>query len=119
MPFAPKTIDGIVDPNINIAGRPTGKKTNRELREEALGSVKRKLTPQLKKSMGVMIELMMDSTVKPEVRAKIAKDIIDFELKVLVELYGKPEVDQSAEGKRVEEKAPVVNLKMVEKENKN
>lgn len=115
MPFAPDKLDGSRDPNINRNGRPKLGLTNREMRENALASIGRKLTPNVKNSVQVLLELMNDKSIKAEVRSKIALEIIALQMKTIDALHGKIEPVAEAEAVKTEPMGAVVSFTVVPK----
>lgn len=113
MPFQPDK-PGYRDEKINRDGRPVREKSNRERRQESLASFFRKVKPNLKLSVQTLTTICDDPKIKPEVRLQAAKLLLDYQLKLTTELYGKIEPEADAPGVEIPEAASVLSFTMVD-----
>ena len=101
-------VDGQVDPNINVAGRPksTGEiLTNRKIKEKELLNLLRKLKPHVAASISTASNIMGSKDASDQNRLKASVVILKAYTDLVGEVYGEDEEDNNEEN-TVEEVQP-------------
>lgn len=100
MPFQPKSaLGGKTDPNINRQGRikPATSKTNRQLREQELLTLLRKLKPHVAEAIKAAVDIMGNKEALDHNKLKAATIILDQYKDVMTKVYDKDYDDEGNE----------------------
>lgn len=108
-----KTKDGVIDPRINTLGRPkqTRKLTRREIKENELMSILRKIKPHLSDSIMTAAKIMKNDVSTDGNRLKAAVILLNAYKEIVQDVYNG---EDNEEGNEVQDSAPVFSLKVVE-----
>ena len=111
-----KSVNGVIDPNINANGRPSReekKLTNRELREREFMSLLRKLKPLVAQSIATAVKIMGNAEASHQNQLKACTIILQEYKDSLSQVYDKNYDGEEAEEVQPTNKAPVFSLKMI------
>ena len=111
-----KSVNGVIDPNINANGRPSReekKLTNRELREREFMSLLRKLKPLVAQSIATAVAVMHNKEAKDMNKLKAATIILAEYKSSLEHTYDKAYDEQEGVEAQPTTAAPVFSLKMI------
>ena len=114
MAFQKTDENGRVDPRINVEGRKkaTRKLTRREIRENELLSILRKIKPHVSESIMTAAKIMKSDQAQDSNKLKAAVVLLNAYRDIVGDVYNGVDVDE--EGTEVQESAPVFSLKIVE-----
>lgn len=99
-------VDGQVDPNINVAGRPKGTGevlTNRKIREKELLNLLRKLKPHVAASISTAANIMGSKDASDQNKLKASVVILKAYTELVGDVYGE---DAETDEETVEEVQP-------------
>lgn len=112
-----KTVNGVLDPNINANGRPSReekKLTNRELREREFMSLLRKLKPLVAQSIATAVSVMQNKEASHMNQLKAATIILAEYKSSLEHVYDAAyDAEEGVEAQPTGPKAPIFSLTMV------
>ena len=112
-----KSVNGVIDPNINANGRPSReekKLTNRELREREFMSLLRKLKPLVAQSIATAVKIMGNEEASHQNQLKAATIILAEFKSSLEHVYDAAyDADEGIEAQPTGPKAPIFSLTMV------
>lgn len=107
---------GEIDPNINREGpkKKEGKKTRRQVRNQELIMLLRKVKPHVATAIFKASEIMKDEKASHQSQLKAATILLDNYKTLLGDLYGKDiEDDEDNEPQEIQPKGPVFSLTVV------
>lgn len=106
---------GFRDPRISETGRPklTRKRTRREIRENELMSILRKIKPHLSDSIMTAAKIMKNDVATDGNKLKAAVILLNAYREIVGDVYNGEDRDDE-EGNEVQESAPVFSLKVVD-----
>lgn len=124
MPFVSKEeLGGKVDPrlvnnnpdiNASRKGVPYKKKTKKEIREQELIGILRKIKPHLADSIKTVSEIMKDSKAAHQNQLKASALILQVYREVLNDVYNLSEQESEEEGTEVQQNdTPILSLKVI------
>ena len=111
-----KTVNGEVDPNINLNGRVPNAKplTNRQIREREFLSLARKLKPLTAPAIAKAFEIMKCEDASHQNQLKAIAIILTEYKEIVKEVYSKDyDAEEGGEGINPANKAPVFSLTIV------
>lgn len=114
MAFQKRDENGRVDPRINVEGRKkaTRKLTRREIRENELLSILRKIRPHVSDSIMTAAKIMKSDQSQDSNKLKAAVVLLNAYKDIVGEVYNGADTDE--EGTEVQDTAPVFSLKIVD-----
>jgi hypothetical protein len=114
-----KELNGAIDPNINQQGRIKGikEKTRREIKEQELLSLLRKIKPHIADSVMTASRIMKNEQAADANKLKSAALLISLYKELLKDAYEGG--DEDAEGTEVQPNMPAFSLKMIEEKDKD
>ena len=116
MAFQKRDENGRVDPRINVEGRKksTRKLTRREIRENELLSILRKIKPHIAESITTAAKIMKSDQAQDGNKLKAAVILLNAYRDIVGDVYNG--VDAEDEGTEVQDTAPVFSWKMINKD---
>lgn len=108
-----KELNGALDPNINMAGRIKGnkEKSRREIREQELLSLLRKIKPHLSESIMTAATIMKNKEAGPGNQLKAAVILLNAYKELVNDAYNGE--DKEEEGTEVQPNQPAFSLHVI------
>jgi hypothetical protein len=116
MVFKVRSIDGVIDPRINLNGRPTKSDkplTNKQIREREFLSLLRKVKPLLAPAIATAFKISQNEDGKDVDKLKASALIIGLYKELLGDAYDMKYDEQDAEEVQPTNKSPVFSLTMI------
>lgn len=107
-----KELNGALDPNINVAGRPirTAKVTNRELREREFLTLLRKIKPLVADSINTASNIMRNEQASHQNQLKAATLLLQQYKDMVGELYDKDYDEEVSDNEIQQANTPILSL---------